>query len=164
MSGSQAARADWLQRVLGFTVPTPGPRAGRAPQAAGAQWKAARAEWDAASETVDGQIGALQAALRQSGDDTLEEIAEFGLNGVTGNYRVPLMAALMGLGAGSPAAMRKSGPKALKIINDFRTYLESSEAVEVCDANPFGTPVTIRATLGGALGGLAAALEAGLGR
>ncbi|HEY6433537.1 MAG TPA: hypothetical protein VIZ17_16270 [Acetobacteraceae bacterium] len=113
---------------------------------------------------MDGQIAALQAVLRRSNDDTLAEIAEFGLNGITGNYKVPLAAALVELGAGGPAAMKKAGPKAVKIINDYRAYLETSEKVQVCDANPFGTPVSIRATLGGALAELAASLEAGLRR
>lgn len=163
MSATLDDRGAWLQRVLGFTLPAAGQAAATTP-AAPAGWQAARRAWDAASETVDGQIAGLQAALRQSGDDTLEEIAEFGLNGVTGNYRVPLMAALMEIGTGNPAAIQKTGPKALKIINDFRDYLESSEVVEVCDGNPFKAPVSIRTTLGSALAGLAAALEAGLRR
>jgi hypothetical protein len=157
----------WIERILGFRVaplPKTRQRAGGRTTGAPARWKAARDAWKTASEAVDGQISALQAVLRKSGDDTLEEIAEFGLNGVTGNYRVPLAAALIELGADNPAVMRKTGPKALKIINDFRAYLDTSEKVEVCDANPFGTPVSIRATLGGALAELAASLEAGLGR
>jgi hypothetical protein len=164
MSGSVDARASWLKQVLGFTLPPVGSRAARGTPGSTARLKAARDAWKAASEAVDGQISALQAVLRKSGDDTLEEIAEFGLNGVTGNYRVPLMTALIELGAGDLAAIQKAGPKALKIINDFRTYLETSEKVEVCDANPFSTPVSIRATLGGALAELAASLEAGLSR
>jgi arylsulfatase A-like enzyme len=170
MSASLDDRAAWLQRVLGFTLPAaagqaaPGQAAAAATPAAAAGWQAARRAWDAASESVDGQIAGLQAALRQTGDDTLVEIAEFGLNGITGNFRVPLMAALMEIGTGNPAAIQKTGPKALKVINDFRAHLDSSEAVKVCDGNPFGTPVSIRATLGGALAGLAASLEAGLRR
>lgn len=164
MSGRLDDRASWLKQVLGFTVPPARSRAARGTPGSTARWKAARDAWSAANEAVDGQISALQAVLRKSGNDTLEEIAEFGLSGVTGNYRVPLAAALVELGPGDPAAMQKAGPKALKIINDFRAYLETSEKVEVCDANPFGTPVSIRATLGGALAELAASLEAGLRR
>ncbi len=159
---SASARTEWLQRVLGFTFRSSRPVAAK-PSAAGG-WQAARTAWEAASGTVDGQIAALQSVLRRSNDDTLAEIAEFGLNGITGNYKVPLAAALVEIGAGGPAAMKKAGPKAVKIINDYRAYLETSEAVEVCDANPFGTPVSIRATLGGALAELAASLEAGLRR
>ena len=165
MSGGGDAKAAWVEQVLGVTVPR---AAGQNPVsvtgAVTARWRAAREAWDAASDTVDGQIAALQAALRKSGDDTLEEIAEFGLNAVTGNHRVPLKAALFELGAAEPAALRKFGPKALGIIDDFRSYLESSEAVEVCDANPFGTPVSIRATLGSALAQMADALRDGLAK
>lgn len=161
---SASARAEWLSRVLGFELRTPAADAAATTPSITTRWQTARDAWDTASATVDGQIAGLQAVLRRSGDDTLNEIAEFGLNAVTGNYRVPLMAALMELGKGDQAAMRKAGPKALKIINEFRGHIESSEAVEVCDANPFGTPVSIRATLGGALAELGASLEAGLRR
>ncbi len=171
MSGTPAnddAQAEWLRRVLGFAVPsataagtgaapaaTPGATPGATPD-----WASARQGWQAASEAVDGQIAGLQAVLRKTGDDQLEEIAEFGLNGVTGDHRVKLMAILMELGSGDPATLRKSGPKALGLIESFRSYLESNEKVQVCDANPFGAPVAIRATLVPALTQMAAALQA----
>ena len=158
-AGAADARADWLQRVLGFGVPAGAPASATGPAP---DWASARQGWQAASEAVDGQISGLQAVLRKTGDDQLEEIAEFGLNGVTGNHRVPLMAALMELGDGNPATLGKAGPKALGIIDAFRSYLESSEQVEVCDANPFGAPVAIRATLVPALAQMAAALQAAI--
>ncbi len=160
MAGVADAKAAWVERVLGIVVRTSSKAT--APPPAAPSWRDARAKWQDASEAVDAQIAALQSVLRQSGDDTLEEIAEFGLNAVTGNHRVRLAAALMEVGNGDAATLRKAGPKVLKIVNEFRTYLESSEAVEVCDANPFGTPVSIRATLGGALAQMAAALDASL--
>ncbi len=151
------ARAQWLKRVLGVTLPG-NPQSAAAGAAPG--WKAARQGWQEASEAVDGQIEGLQAALRRSGDDRLEEIAEFGLNGITGNHRVKLMAMLLELRDGDAASLQKAGPKALGLIEAFRSHLESSEAVEVCDVNPFGIPVAIRATLLPALAQMAAALQA----
>jgi len=150
-------KAQWLNRVLGFTLPTrtPATRGGAAPD-----WKAARHDWQAASEAVDQQIAGLQAVLRQSDDDSLKEIAEFGLNGLTGNHKVPLMRTLLALGDGDPATLQKAGPRVLGFIDAFRKHLENSEQVEVCDRNPFGVPVTIRATLVPALTQLAAALQA----
>jgi hypothetical protein len=151
------ARVKWVERVLGVKVPG---RAGAAGVAAAPGWAAARQGWQAASEAVDRQIANLQAVLRQSGDDRLEEIAEFGLNGLTGNHKVPLMALLVALGEGDPARLQKAGPKALNLIDAFRKHLQGSEEVEVCDGNPFGIPVAIRATLLPALARLAAALQA----
>jgi hypothetical protein len=158
MSGQVDAKGEWLRRVLGFGLPeTEQGSAARTPQA-GTRWKAAFDHWKAASEAVDGQIRALQAVLRQSGDPQLKEIAEHGLNGVTGNHRVPLQTALIELGA------RNAGPKVLAAVNDFREYLETSEQVAVCDDNPFDTPVSIRATLGAALAATGAAIAADLNR
>ena len=154
------AKADWIERVLGITVRIAGGAAAASPASAPPSWHDARANWQAANATVDTQIAALQAVLRRSEDEVLEEIAEFGLNAVTGNHRVRLAAALMEVGAGDPATLRKSAPKVLQLVEEFRRYLASSEAVEVCDANPFGTPVAIRSTLGPALAQMAAALAA----
>lgn len=155
------AREQWVERVLGVTIA--GSRGSVGASSGSLQaglWAAARKAWQTASEAVDGQIGGLQAELRRSSDDRLQEIAEFGLNGITGNHRVRLTAALLELGNGDPATLQKAGPQALSLIDAFRSYLESSEAVEVCDANPFGVPVSIRATLVPVLAQMASALQA----
>ena len=152
------ARAKWVERVLGVKVPG---RTAAAGAASASGWAAARQGWQAASEAVDRQIASLQAVLRQTGDDSLEEIAEFGMNSLTGDHKVPLMALLHALGDGDPSKLRKAEPKALALIDAFRKHLESSEKVEVCDGNPFGVPLAIRATLVPALARLAAALQAG---
>ncbi len=162
MSGNVDARGDWLLRVLGFAMPTTASAPANAAAPAPGDWRAARDAWQAASDTVDGQIGALQAALRASDDETLREIAEYGLNGVTGNHKVPLMAAMTEIGAGDAAAVAKAGPKALGIIQAFRSHIEGDERIEVCDDNPFGVPVAIRATLGAALARMQASLQAQL--
>ncbi len=161
MSGTADARRDWLLRVLGIVLPGASAGAGQ-PNEAGPppEWIAARAAWQAASDTVDGQITALQSALRASGDETLQQIAEFGLNGVTGNHKVPLMAAMSEIGSGDAGAVSKAAPKALGIIRAFRAHLDSDERIEVCDGNPFGVTVAIRATLGRALAQMEAALQA----
>jgi len=130
--------------------------AGAAPKV---DWKAVRETWQSASDAVDQQITALQAALRKSGDDTLEEIAEFGVNGVTGNHKVRLMAAMMQLGSGDPAVIAKLAPATLTLVRDFRAYLDSDERVLVCDENPFGVAVSLRATFGGALTQIETALQ-----
>jgi hypothetical protein len=143
------ARLAWVRDVLGVRLEgASSSDAGRA-AAAGVDWERVRAEWRAASDAVDGQIAALQAALRADGDETLQRIAEFGLNGVTGNHRVTLMAALAA-----------PGPDTTTVIRRFRDFLDTDEKIAVCDDNPFRVPVSIRATLGAALGRMDAALAA----
>jgi hypothetical protein len=151
--GGDAAKQAWVARVLGVTVaPT---NAG--PRGAPGDFAAARAAWSSAIEQVDAQITALQAALRQSGDNDLKAIAEYGLNGVTGNHKVRLMAALQDIGAGP--ATPQAAKTAIGVIAPFRTHLGSDERVAVCDENPFGVAVAIRATLDPPLAALERALS-----
>ena len=96
--------------------------------------------------------------------EALGEIAEQGLNAVTEDHRVKLMAAVMELGGGDAASVQKSGAKALGMITAFESFLAGCEKIEVCDANPFGAPVAIRATLTPALQAMAAALQAATAR
>ncbi len=119
---------------------------------------AARDAWQQASDAVDTQIGALQSALRASDDEELREISEFGFNGITGNFKVPLMAALQSA-TGNPPAPDAVG-KLKAIVTQFRAHIETDERVEACDANPFGVSVSIRSTLGAALAQMEQALAA----
>jgi hypothetical protein len=138
-NAKSAAQRAWVRRVLGVELPVPGAQGG------GADIGAARAAWTQAMEQVDAQIAALQAALRKSDDPVLRDIAEFGLNGVTGHHKVRVMAALHELGSGPPTA--SAAAKALGVIEPFRTHLETDDRVAACDENPFGAAVSIRATL-----------------
>lgn len=149
------AKNAWVARVLGvsFGVSSDG----------GLDWPALREAFDHAVSDVDKQIEALQTSMKNSGDETLEEIAEFGMNGLTGNHRVPLMAKLLEIDQGGSAAIGTLGPAVIKLAEDFKAYLETDERVEVCDDNPFGVAVSIRSTLGAALGQLAAELRKTLG-
>jgi hypothetical protein len=147
--------------------PGPGPGPGQTAGAAKAQMESFRKQWDVAKQawrdsmdTVNAQITRLQSALKSSGDDDLEEIAEFGLNGVTGNFKTPLMAALLNIDAAADAAaLKKAASNAAGIIQGFRQHLDSDEAVEACDDNPFGVKVSIRETVGGGLSQLEEALK-----
>jgi hypothetical protein len=123
-----------------------------------ARWAAARQAWQDASDKVDGQIGRLQARLREeTADADLQRIAEFGLNAVTGGHKVPLMAAMRDIGNGEsvdPAILAD----AREAVADFIAHLNDDERVAACDENPFGVPVTLRSSLVGALEKMAAAL------
>lgn len=114
--------------------------------AADSDWPAAKAKWQDASDTVDGQISKLQGVLKQSDDKELVEIAEFGLNAVTGNFKVPLMAAIRDIdsrGGAQPDAARK----ALDIVRGFREHILTSAEITAVDNNPFGVEVNIQNSL-----------------
>lgn len=155
MSGSgTVAQREWVKRVLGVTQPRPGN--GRGDPAT--HWAAARGAWQAASDAVDAQIGELQRALRASGDEVLEDIAEFGLNAVSGDLKVPLMTAMREVDAAgaTPSALAKLA----KVVDAFSARLASDQRVMACDENPFKVAVSLRETLGGGLGALRQAIDA----
>ena len=137
-------------------------------------WAAARKAWQDANDAVNDQITALRSVLlnrvKSDDDDDIDDyadelmdIAENGLNAVTEDHRVKLMAAVMELGAGPSPAMGASGTKALGHIQAFQAFLAGSAKIAVCDGNPFGAPVSIRATLDPALQQMALALQAATG-
>ena len=122
------------------------------------QWAAARQAWQEASDTVDAQISILQGVLRESNDGDLKEIAEFGMNGLTGGYKVPLMAAIRDIDNAGPVPSQELIDNAQEIAEAFREFLDDDEQVAVCDENPFGVTVEIRKQLGPALDHLAQVL------
>jgi len=155
--------ADWVARVLDIKVD-----AGDAEVApldlkslgleVGDVWQAAHAAYDQATETVNRQLTALQAALRESDDPELHDIADYladvanaGLNAFTGGTRVPLMAAMLEAGNGDPAALKAAAPKLRKAVDAFRKRIETEPHIAACDNNPFGVDVSIVATYAGAL-------------
>lgn len=107
----------------------------------------ANAAWLKANAEVDSQIAKLQAALRSTDDVELHEIAEFGMNGLTGNHKVRLMAALRDILGAAPDKRDQPAKAALKVSGAFRTHLQGSGTVEACENNPFGVQVAIRPTL-----------------
>jgi hypothetical protein len=78
-------------------------------------WPPAKAAWQAASDTVDEQISRMQAAMRESDLEELVRIAEFGFNGISGNFKVPLMAAIRNIDGSSGDARRKHARDALTV-------------------------------------------------
>lgn len=123
-------------------------------------WHAARNAFEAAAASVDAQISALQRELRNSEDYELEEIAEFGLNSLTNNTRVPLQAALIEAGDGSKAKLRSAGPKIEKAAQAFLSQISGDPRVAACDDNPFGVDIAIVDTYQGAVEQLLDAVKA----
>lgn len=154
-AGIDTAKRTWLKAMLGVDLPEAGGSGGGATAVL-----AAKTAWQSAIEAVDTQITGLQSALKQNESEALKSIAEFGLGGVTRGSKVKLAAALMELGDGSPAAVKKAGPKVLAAIAGFRTIITADPRVAVVDDNPFNVAVSIKGTLGPALDGLEKALNA----
>lgn len=149
------AKNQWIVRVLG--IDPGGAGGGDFP----ARWQAARDRWQAASAAVDAQIAALQRVLLATDDPELHQIAEVGLNAITANHKVRLLAALAEIGDGTaPAALARAGKKALALARGFAAHLEGDARVAACDDNPYGARVAIRATLVPALREMAEVLGA----
>jgi hypothetical protein len=145
----------WIRRVLGVQIRTDAGTAGAFDAKA---WRAARESWNDAMDQVNKQISDLQKALRDSGDEDYVRISEFGLNGVTNNQRVPLMAALAQLGDGSSPPSDSAARTAATRLRSFRDFLENDEVIEAMDHNPLMVPVRIQSTLDPALAQLEEAL------
>lgn len=128
------------------------------PESLRADLSAARDAFSTAIADVDGQIKTLQSALRASEDEDLHTIADYGVNAVTGNFRVPLMAALMDLDRVDAARRPQAAAKAMAAAERFLRHVEDDQRVAACDNNPFDVPVTIRQTLGAGLRELRKAL------
>jgi hypothetical protein len=141
---SSSVQREWIQRVLGIALPG----ATALPDATAI--RAAVAAWRQASETVDGQVAQLQTLLQRSDDPELREIGEFGMAALSGGNRTRLIAAAMELERADPpppALLKRVATIAAK----FRAHLASDPKVRGFDSNPFGVPVSIRATLEPAL-------------
>jgi hypothetical protein len=153
MAGNDAQNA-WIQRVLEFN-----PRARVGAGFDVARWGKALAAYAKAGEAVDNQIAALQLAMRESGDEELEELADVLLDAVNGGLAGPMITALKAIGNGKNAeAVTSNRPTALQAVRAFRSHIETDERVAACDEVDSGAQVNIRTTLRPALAGLEAAL------
>ena len=136
-----------------------GPTRGPAPGDFATKWKPVRAAWQSASDTVDQQMKQLQQALLKTNNQQLHEIAEFGLNGVTDDLKVPLLAALHELDGTSAEKLPQFAGKVRDVAAKFQAHLASDERVTVCDKNHFRVNVTIRKLLIPALAKMQEVLE-----
>lgn len=111
-----------------------------------ARWKPIRGEWQEASQTVDGQISQLQHVLLSKNDPELKRIAEFGLNGLTGDFKAPLLGAMLELEAATPQNLKSKAAKVGAIAAAFQAHLmgNAKGRVGACDRNPYGVTMTVR--------------------
>ncbi len=136
---------EWVRRVLGVALPGGGVEEGAPVLAPGAKLLPF---WMAAKEAVDSHITQLQASLREFDDPDLNQVAEFGLNGITTRQSVAMMAALRGADTADTPAERAS---VLGAVERFRDFLEAEPIVDLLEESPFGHSVPLRAIFGAAL-------------
>jgi hypothetical protein len=136
---------DWVKRVLGIEITVIATVSG-AQGLTGPRPKLTPI-WIDAKEEVDAGISRLQAALRETGDDDLEQIAEFGLFGASDGENVALMVALREADTGAEGGL----DKVESAVADYKDFLDGAPIIDLIENNPFGVTVPLRKTLGGAL-------------
>lgn len=141
----------WVERVLGIAFARPEPMPSPSPSPS---WAQARTAWQDATEDVDRQIEALTRRLRADPDPEMQDIAEFGLNALTGGHRVGLAAALVDADRDPAAAARLRDA-----IDAFARHVATDERIAACDRCP-DLPISIATTVGAGLRALSAALPA----
>lgn len=152
----------FLEAFLGLGLPRgavepagragPGDMDGPPSEAAAQGWAQAFQGWLDANDRLDAQLNALRGAILNETSypelaQQLQDIARVGLNALTGNHRVRLMAAFQVIGSGDSASLDRHGDKALAAIAAFRAYLDAQEGVDACEGNPWDVEVAIRDTL-----------------
>jgi hypothetical protein len=136
-------RDQWIFDVLGVDVE------------AAADWGGKLTPiWTGAKARVDQGFDALQRALKAIDDPDVQQLADFGLNGVTNRESVNLMAALMDADSG------RGTDKLVVAIDRFRSFLDGSLIVDLLEDNPLGVVVPLRAQLGSALDIIASKIAA----
>jgi hypothetical protein len=140
MAGSEDQR-QWCVRVL--NVDPGGASAGRAVSVMGV--------WRDAKEAVDARLDVLGRALGALEDPDLDQIARYGLFGLTsGGQTVGLMAALQGFDAAPPAGRAAAAAAVGKAVAAYRAMLQSSPLAEALDDNPFGVEIGLVGIMDGA--------------
>ncbi len=111
----------------------------------------ASAMWKQASEAVVGQLGKLDAKLRQLNEPDLKKIADKGIQGVTQKLRSELASSLALFDQASQEDRAQMGKQVQKQIAVVAQFITSDRRVKMLDTNPFAVPVTIQKTVGDAL-------------
>ena len=107
--------------------------------------------WRDAKELIDTDITTLQNTLSNVTDPNVQRIVEFGLNGITEGNQVAMMRTLMAYNASSGAARAAAGQDVLKQVTAYRDFITSNNVIALCEKNPFGVTLNIRAPILSAL-------------
>jgi hypothetical protein len=107
--------------------------------------------WQAAKERTDAGISALQVAMKSYRHPDLDNLADKGLNGVTGGNQVAMMRALMTYRSAAEADRAQAADALLKQVETYSSFIQGDRVIALCERNPFGVEVAIRAPLTAAL-------------
>ncbi len=160
----KAGQLDEAKQTLGSIatqLKSLGGAGGNNPEAAKA-WTLAKEAWRVAIETVDGQLNKLHSAMIATGDADLKIIADKGLPALTDNHKTPVMRVLFEVDQTQGDARKQAAAKGLAAVTAFRTHITSDPRVKVMDEDApraFGSPLTIRQSIGAGLDALEGALK-----
>lgn len=103
--------------------------------------------WLDAKGQVDASLSPLMGVLSKSEDPNLARIAKFGLSGVTKGNNTALMAALMGYNSAAEGERAKTAQTLGQEADAYAAFLSSDPIIALCEDNPFGQKLAIRAPL-----------------
>ncbi|MEW9920306.1 hypothetical protein AB2B41_11860 [Marimonas sp. MJW-29] len=106
------------------------------------------ADWQAAKDAVDDELRLLSDRLRKSAIPEVQGVAD-EVETLLSPLRTKMITALMGFQQAPTDA--KNRDAALTALSEAEAWLASDPRVKAIDANPWGVPVTVSATLGGVL-------------
>jgi hypothetical protein len=121
-------------------------------------WRDAMGTWDHATGEVAAQLDQLAGALRDSGEEWLERIAEYGLGPMLDGPKAAVMDACLAVRSASDAALPKAVAAAKTALAAFEQHLATDPQVAACEAGEIGVPVAIRGAMDPAVKALTAAL------
>lgn len=153
-------QAAWVLRVLGFALPSVGTNPAAPPTSRSGDRMSANellVMFRDAKGEVDAGLNKLQGELRDTGDEDLVRIADFGTFGMTNGQGVGLLKALFDLRGATPASQEALSKAARNAATAYKAAVFSHAMVDLVDANPFGVDVGIKARLGPTLDTIARA-------
>ncbi|HTK58953.1 MAG TPA: hypothetical protein VL336_08225 [Sphingomicrobium sp.] len=111
---------------------------------------------------ADLQIRKLQAVLAVHPDTQLKEIAgspDMGINALTGNFRVRVLAALRDIEVAPPEKLPAVLQRARTLVAGFSEHIRTSDRLEACEQNWLQVPVKVRELVSPALAELSRSID-----
>jgi hypothetical protein len=161
-------QSEWVRQVLGVAVGQGTNNAGSFGPVT-ADLTTARNGLAGARETMtsalskaDLQIRKLQAVLAVHPDTQLKEIAgspDMGINALTGNFRVRVLAALRDIEVAPPEKLPAVLQRARTLVTGFSEHIRTSDRLEACEQNWLQVPVKVRELVSPALAELSRSID-----
>lgn len=104
-----------------------------------------------AKEEVDTGLNELQKKMRETENEDMIRVADYGMYGMTSGEGVGLMKALFDLRAAAPDRRDAMAKAARDAAAAYKAAVFKHKLVDLVDRNPFGVKVGIKVRLGAAL-------------